>query len=37
MYRMTKKEKDNVSDFLMSVISIITAFALGLLCAFGLN
>ena len=37
MYRMTKKEKENVSDFICSLFAIVSAFAIGLLCAFGLN
>ena len=37
MYKMTKKEKDAVADFICSVFAIVSAFAIGLLCAFGLN
>jgi len=34
---MTEKEKNNVSDFICAIVGIVSAFALGLLCAFGLN
>jgi hypothetical protein len=37
MKKLTNKQKENIKEVAMSIISIITVFALGLLCAFGLN
>jgi hypothetical protein len=34
---MTRKEKDNLSEFICAIVGIVSAFAIGLLCAFGLN
>lgn len=32
MYRMTKKEKENVAEFISAIAGIVLAFTIGLLC-----